>query len=639
MTSEWTKAFDVIEQKYKDDTSADLPPIGPEREEVQREARAEVAREAAEREQKLRGNAAKATAEARTLREEVASLQAQLRRGGATGAMNATDNQRVANKVCNVEIKIKRNLRRDQNCASGLSSSFLATTSATRWDGVDLLVHVYDYARANGRKQRDKGRFPLDGVLLLSLAEAVICALLPDLGRMNVDEFSHRRAAQSETTRAVPRGCAAAQKSQKAMRKERMPCDQYTAARNGYSIWETKSVKLYEIPVQQVNTDKDQVITPVLNKSEHQSYIDGVRASPNAARHWITKPTYKHRMACVRVDIRKWMLRSPSRPAHRTKTQLQLVDRAELAPPDWRLRPSRGGTCSLQVFVRYKIDNIVRLRQNVDDICIQLADMEGPRSILTNRLNEVPLYQHAGLKSHQHPSPLPLRRREQAVSGQTPRQHHATAGPPEGVGYYTIFNTMTSEWTKAFDVINQMYTDDRSADQDPISPERKEAQRQVQEALVEVAREAAKLEEELRAVAAEREQKLSGEAAKATAVAAEQEQKLREVASLQAQLRRGGATDAQVVSGMRSLHYLFSYYVFEMCITERMLGHGVNEGCGQQSVQCGNQDQAEPQSDEIRTTLLSIDCAQYVGMVWACRLDTPALFWGDEDGSWWMFVF
>ncbi|KAF8518584.1 hypothetical protein JB92DRAFT_3095127 [Gautieria morchelliformis] len=65
------------------------------------------------------------------------------------------------------------------------------------------------------------------------------------------------------------------------------------------------------------------------------------------------------------------------------------------------------------------------------------------------------------------------------------RMSSVPADPPKGAGYYTIIDTMTSQWTKDFDIIEQKYKDHRSANPDPIGPGRERTQREVQEARAE----------------------------------------------------------------------------------------------------------------------------------------------------------
>jgi hypothetical protein len=61
------------------------------------------------------------------------------------------------------------------------------------------------------------------------------------------------------------------------------------------------------------------------------------------------------------------------------------------------------------------------------------------------------------------------------------------AGLPKGAGYYKkILSTSSPQWTKDFDIIEQKYKDDKSADPVPISRQQQEAERKVQEARAEV---------------------------------------------------------------------------------------------------------------------------------------------------------
>ncbi|KAF8479358.1 hypothetical protein JB92DRAFT_3149511 [Gautieria morchelliformis] len=99
----------VTQQKYEDDKFVDPFPIGPERERaIQREdeareeglqrglqqgkrERAALLAEMAKRDQEAADRAQKLIEEAANATEAFRALQAQLRRGGGTGAMNATD--------------------------------------------------------------------------------------------------------------------------------------------------------------------------------------------------------------------------------------------------------------------------------------------------------------------------------------------------------------------------------------------------------------------------------------------------------------------------------------------------------------------------------------------------------------------
>ncbi|KAF8489939.1 hypothetical protein JB92DRAFT_3129159 [Gautieria morchelliformis] len=112
-----------------------------------------------------------------------------------------------------------------------------------------------------------------------------------------------------------------------------------------------------------------------------------------------------------------------------------------------------------------------------------------------------------------------------------PGNRPVSADPPRGAGYYTVIDTMTSQWTKDYNIIEQIYEDDCSTNDNPIGPQLELARQRERDARDEGVQQGLQQGEQERGAAAERERAL-----------------IAEVRSLQAQLRRGGATGAMNVT-------------------------------------------------------------------------------------------
>ncbi|KAF8465640.1 hypothetical protein JB92DRAFT_3062552, partial [Gautieria morchelliformis] len=52
-----------------------------------------------------------------------------------------------------------------------------------------------------------------------------------------------------------------------------------------------------------------------------------------------------------------------------------------------------------------------------------------------------------------------------------PGNRPVSADPPRGAGYYTVINTMTSQWAEDYNIIEQIYKHDSSTNENPIGPQ------------------------------------------------------------------------------------------------------------------------------------------------------------------------